>query len=312
MPSPTPLTIAVPASMSNLGPGFDTAGLALQLVNRFHLTPAHTTTITRHSGTCVDFPEALDTNDNLISKGMQAVWQATNTVPVTFHCQVEAHIPLARGLGSSSTAIIAGLLAANHWAGSPLSTQQLVQLATKLEGHPDNAAPALLGGIVWCDTTNDDQVTATPLPWPTDWALIAVIPNEPLTTEKARNALPKEFPIATSIHTLRKAGQWVHAIHTNDADLFKQSLNDTLHQPYRGPLIALYNPVMAWANQQIGVIGGFISGAGSTLGLVCHKAQQQQVISDAKQWLSTTHPNHSAKIIPVSINNTGATITPLR
>lgn len=281
-------TITVPATMANLGPGFDCLGLAVaELANTFVFSSSQTYGLTRHPDNAVDWPNWWTLEKSLIHQGVKAVYDAAHQAMPIYMVAMAAQVPLSRGLGSSSTAIVAGCLAANQFLGNPYTLHDLLAMATRLEGHPDNVAPALLGGVQ-LSALEGGQVDAYSLPWPNDWALIAVIPPYPLPTAKARQAMPNRYPLTAAVSNIASMGQWVHACHTGDADLLHQALaGDCLHQPYRGPLVPLYQPLMAWAAQHKadGVIGGYISGAGSTLGLVVEESARVRCLDTLNDWL---------------------------
>lgn len=310
------LTITVPATMANLGPGFDCLGLAVkELSNTFVFSTSSAYQLIKHTDNKEDWPDSPPNQwrleDSLLHTAVKAVYDAAQKPLPIYNVSMAAYVPLARGLGSSSTAIIAGCLAANTWLGKPFSPNQLLAIATKLEGHPDNVAPALLGGVQLCQTHTADKVEAYSLPWPTEWSLIAVVPPQPLTTAQARQAMPKHYSLAECVTSIAGMGVWVQALATKNATAFAKALGcDTLHHPYRGPLIPLYQPLMSWADtmQPHGVIGGFISGAGSTLGLVVNASQSHQLVTQLTQWLSDTG-YEGIRCIPLTVSKTGGQVT---
>lgn len=315
--TPTPITVSVPATMANLGPGFDSFGLALSLVNRFHVTPAASPSVSLHSATCVAFPELPSGGDSLMHRAMAAVFSHAGLTIIDSHIAIEAHVPVERGLGSSSTAIVAGLLAANAWLNDPLPACTLLQLAHQLEGHPDNVAPALQGGVQLCHVDENTQhVTAHALPWPDHWQWVVVVPKTPLATHAARQAMPESYPLATVVSALQHSALWVQAVHTQNPKTMAAALFDSVHHPYRGPLIPLYGALMAWCKQNAPtIIGGCISGAGSTLGVLVNTqhATTASIAKQLKTWLAehSLAPNGDgiAHVWPVSISATGGHVT---
>lgn len=263
----SPITVQVPATSANLGPGFDSLGLALNLYNSFTFSVSEENHFEVSEDSTVEtpgLPKQLE--HSLIYQGLRAVYGACNTPLPKFHVSLTANVPVERGLGSSSTAIVAGLVAANHLLGNPLAPKALLQLAAISEGHADNVSPALLGGCQLCDgDPNNEYVQSYPLPWPKDWHIIAVIPNTPLNTEKARSTLPESIPTADAAFTARKMGLWLHALHTADARAFKSALVDKLHQPYRAPLIDDFEAVEQFCYGHPDAMGCVISGSGSTM-----------------------------------------------
>lgn len=261
------VTVQVPATSANLGPGFDTLGIALGLYNRFTFTIAETNQFSVSDSSTVStkgLPQKLE--HSLIYQGIRSVYGACNQTLPNLHVTLEAHVPLERGLGSSSTAIVAGLVAANHMLKNPLTSKALLQLAAITEGHPDNVAPALLGGAQLCDgDPNQEYVHSYPLPWPETWQVVVVIPPTTLNTETARDAMPETVSMTDAAFNAQKSALWVHALHTQDARAFKAALADKLHQPYRGPLIEDYDAVEQFCYGHPDAMGCVISGSGSTM-----------------------------------------------
>ncbi len=267
-----PLQISVPATMANLGPGFDTFGLAVGLYNRFTFRPGGEDALSVSSASTVETaPLDVPPGQSILFSAMAAFSRETGLALPPLAIEIEAHIPVARGLGSSSTAIVAALLAANRFAGEPLSRQQLLDLAIGLEGHPDNVAPAMLGGVIMYDTR------PYALPWPEAWKIAVAIPPYPVLTEEARKALPKKYPLADGIFNLRKASLLTYALLKGDPAAFCESLDDRLHQPYRAALIPDYPAVRALC-LDAGAFGTIVSGSGSTIGIYYPQAVEDSLL----------------------------------
>jgi homoserine kinase len=315
----TPFKVSVPATTANLGPGFDSFGMALHLLNRFHIKPpeqgqAESHTISIHPANCVDVSGvSLHPAENLFFHSMQTVFQQAQKDIPAIHIQIEAHIPLARGLGSSSSVIVGGVLAANellkqvhHHPG--LSSQQMVQVAHEIEGHPDNVAPALLGGTILCDEDDQNQVTTVRLPWPEDWAVCVVVPSYPLLTEKARAVLPKQVSMGDAIANLRKSALLTAALYEANCEWFSKGLEDRLHQPYRSALIPEFE-VLKPLVQQTGGFGTVISGAGPTIAMFYPKLIEIQLLDTLKTAKANTKSDW--RILTLKPHLTPAEITPL-
>ncbi len=278
------IIVQTPATTANLGPGFDSFGMALTLYNYFSFQRAERDTLTIHPQSTVSTEGLLDVSaealkNNLVFKALDAFYAHRQQERPCLHVEIEAHIPLARGLGSSSTAIAAGLFAGNQILSrergeSPLSLQDLLPLGNALEGHPDNMAPALLGGALLCD-----GVQVYPLPWPKPWKILLAIPPDPLLTETARQAMPAHYPLEDAIFNLRKASLLTYSLLKEDTAGFRLALDDRLHHPYRGPLIPEFLPLKALAHQA-GALGTVISGAGSTLAIF-YEASQEDALKTA-------------------------------
>lgn len=249
------LTISVPATSANLGPGFDSIGLALDMqLTLTVLGPSDQWQVDHPYGAGVPSDAR-----NLIIK--TALGLVPNLTPQ--HVQVTSEIPLARGLGSSSTAIVAGLVLANELSGAPFTKQELLQKATALEGHPDNVAPAILGGLVVA-TYADKKVRAVSLPTPT-WAASVYVPNEELLTSASRQALPKQLAYGDAIAASSIANALVAALAMKDWILAQKLLEqDRFHEQYRSHLVPALEIVRQTAHD-LGLVGTYLSGAGPTI-----------------------------------------------
>jgi homoserine kinase len=253
--------ISVPATSANLGPGFDCLGIALDLRHRVTFT-AHNEPGFRITAEGEDAHLIPRNEDNLVYLAMRLVFQRVGGEPAGLHIHQANEIPIASGLGSSSTAILAGLNGANELAGSPLTDEEVLQMATDLEGHPDNVAPATYGGLVLGVQTPEgllvEQIPVFPM------KAVVVLPDFELFTEVARSVLPTQVSMATAIHNCSRVGLLVRALETADYDLLSIAMQDRLHQPYRIPII----PGMAEAMQaacDAGAAGVALSGAGPSL-----------------------------------------------
>lgn len=250
--------VRVPASTANLGPGFDVlaASLALHLelevseAEEFSIDPGAEGVPADRSNLCVRAFEALHPADG-----------------VSF--RVRSEIPLARGLGSSAAAIVAGLFAADHLFELGLSREELYAHAARLEGHPDNVAAAVFGGFVACPTAEDGELPApVRLEPPSGVEGILVIPGEEVSTEAARKALPDAVSLEDAVANVAAASQLVLGIERSDLGLIRRGLADRLHQPHRGPLYPRSLELVAQA-AELGAIGATISGAGPTVLVWC-------------------------------------------
>jgi homoserine kinase len=259
-------TVRVPATIANLGPGFDSFGMAVSLYNRFSFqlaerdaliistdSSADTTALSQESS-----QQAAGTG--LLFRAMDQLYAKAGQPRPFFQVTVQVDIPVARGLGSSSTAIVAGLVAANRFLNEPFEPLTLLEVAVAMEGHPDNVAPALLGGVVLYDTRPYF------LPWPIEWRVMTVSPSYPVMTEEARRILPQSVSLEDSIFNLRKASTFTYALLREDPDALRASLHDCLHQPYRRKLIPEYDAIEQLVMAD-GAFGMIISGSGSTMAI---------------------------------------------
>ncbi len=252
----------VPGSTSNLGPGFDALGMALTIYN--HLT-VRTTSGTgiriAVQGMGADLLPGDETN--LFFQAAAATAERAGKALPGLEVEMVNHIPLARGLGSSSTAIVAGITAANLLLGEPFSESERLDLATELEGHPDNVSACLLGGLTISSISNGQVACIRALPPPHLRAVVAV-PHFELKTEAAREALPEQVSHREAVFNLSHACLVTAALLCGDLQALKIGMHDRLHQPYRSPLIPGFDRVLE-AAAGAGALGACLSGAGPTL-----------------------------------------------
>ena len=250
--------VRVPASSANLGPGFDVLAAALAL--HLELEVTETGEFAVHAG---DAPVPLD-RANLCVRAFEALHPADG---LTF--SISSEIPLARGLGSSAAAIVAGLMAADHLFELGLGRDELYARAVELEGHPDNVAAALYGGFVACARSEDGSMPAPArLEPPEGVEGILVVPAEEVPTAQARAALPAEVPFGAAVENVAAATQLALGIERSDLALIRRGLADRLHQPFREPLYPRSMELVAEA-PALGALGATISGAGPTVLVWC-------------------------------------------
>ncbi len=296
MPVISTITVTVPATTANLGPGFDCIGAALSLYNSFQfsrLAPSATEKL-KITVTGAEAAKVNTDESNLAYVAFVTLYDRLNQSPPPVAIHIDMQVPLARGLGSSATAIVGGLVGANELAGAPLSQVEVMQLAIELEGHPDNVVPALLGGCrlaasntplpthggghapSTAPTENQDFVGVVPpclpslswqicdIPWHPDIVPVVAIPDFELSTAEARQVLPSDYSRADAIFNAAHLGLLVRALATGDRDWLRCALQDKIHQPYRRSLILGYEAVQQ-AALNAGACGMVISGAGPTL-----------------------------------------------
>jgi homoserine kinase len=246
--------VRVPASSANLGPGYDTMAAALSMfleleveeAGRFSLDPGG-----------LEVPTG---RDNLIVRAFDSLRSADG---IAFRLRNDG-IPLARGLGSSAAAIVAGLFAADHMFELGLSRQELLVRATELEGHPDNVAAAIHGGFVVCGRDETGVPTAARFDPPGGLEGIVVVPPEEVSTERAREALPAEVPLADAVANIASASRLVLGLQRADLDLVASGLVDRIHQQRRRDLYPRSMDLVDSA-RELGALGATISGAGPTV-----------------------------------------------
>ncbi len=264
-------TIRIPATSANLGSGFDTLGLALALYNRVVVTsdepPAANGHGPRPQPRITITGEGADVlprdATNLVYRTVLRYFDIIGRRPPPFSLATHNRIPLTGGLGSSSAALVGGLLAGNFLAGGLLSRDEILRIAFDEEGHPDNVAPALLGGLVLC-VADDRRLTSIALPVPFDLRAVLFIPNFAMPTEEARRLLPSHVPYRDAVFNVGRAAMLIAAFQTGRLELLKIATEDRLHQPYRRDMFPAMPRLLA-AAMQAGALGAFLSGAGSAL-----------------------------------------------
>lgn len=281
------IRISVPATSANIGAGFDTLGIALALPAFFNVEPADTTSI---SGCPVEF----QTEDNLFLRSMRKANEILGYKNRPIRLHIESAIPVARGLGSSAALTVGGVLAAMRRGGAgtsePLSADEkalALRIATLIEGHPDNAAPALMGGFcasmihAGADSAMPDVVPAVHVgasPVAESWTFHALIPPFELSTALARAALPASVSLHDAVFNISHAVMTALAFARGDASLLAGSVQDLLHQPYRKSLIPGYDAAMD-ACRQGGADAVWLSGAGPTIMAVAADQEQSGKLS---------------------------------
>lgn len=275
----TSITVSVPATSANLGPGYDCLGVALDLRNhvRFSRQGAIITvapgatpdtsiqTTVRLEG--IDCEKLPSDESNLIVSSAEVLFRQTGRWPEGMTVELTSAIPVGSGLGSSSSAIVAGLFGANALIGAGLDDSALLEIAVSLEGHPDNVAPAILGGLVLGIMSPDGEGGVTlltrRLPVPSLEAVV-VLPTFELPTSEARAILPNEISRADAIHNASRLGLLLLALTRPELDLLPEAMDDRLHQPYRLPLIPGAEAALR-AAYDAGAAGVALSGAGPSL-----------------------------------------------
>ncbi len=263
------VNVTVPATTANLGPGFDCIGAALTLYNKFKFTRQSQAGFAI-AVTGAEAKRVKTDESNLLYQAFVKFYQHIGQTPPPVQIEIQLGVPLARGLGSSATAIVGGLVGANQLAGSPLSQAEVMELAIAMEGHPDNVVPALLGGCRLAATVETQQV-ASPhsweicdVPWHQDIVPVVAIPDFELSTAQARRVLPTQVSRADAIFNTAHLGLLLRGLETGREDWIRAELQDRLHQPYRQALIQGYEAVRA-AAMATDALGMVISGAGPTL-----------------------------------------------
>ena len=283
-------TIRVPASCGNVGPGFDVLGLALDLWNTatFNLEGERWEIVVRGEGA-----GRLPTDaSNLVLRAARRVWEALGEpVPAGLHVRCENGIPLQSGLGSSGAAALLGVLGGNAVLGNPLSRAEVFRLAAEVEGHPDNVAPSLYGGLT-ASVAVEGGWHVHPLPVAEAWQgrrwIAVVVPDVALSTAASRAVLPEAVPLADAVFNIGQSVLVTEAFRRGDAGLLALAFQDRLHQPYRLPLIPGAEAALA-AALQAGAVAAGLSGAGP--GLIAFAPQEDDATPIAEAMVAAFQQN---------------------
>ncbi|HVA25812.1 MAG TPA: homoserine kinase [Chloroflexota bacterium] len=259
---PLAATVQVPATSANLGPGFDCLGLALNLYLRVSCQTGGDGLRIHASD-----PEIATDAGNLVFRAIEAAFEAAGQPVPALELDIDNGIPLSRGLGSSSAAIIGGVALANALLGEPFDRDRLLEIALPLEGHPDNIAPALFGGLA-VSSVDGDRVLAVPVRLRRPPRIVLFIPDFKMSTAEARRVLPDSVPRADAIFNTGRSSLLVAALAAGDFSVLRWAMDDRLHQPYRGAIFPAL-PKLIEAALEAGAAGCAMSGAGSTVIAFC-------------------------------------------
>jgi len=254
--------VVVPGSTSNLGPGFDCLGLALRIPMTVTAERIPSGFSIRRLGEGSDL--AIDPNRDTVLGAFRHLFRLAHRPVPTVLLTIRSAIPVARGLGSSAAAIVAGLTLANHWMGGRFDREAIFREATRLEGHPDNVAPAIFGGLTLSLPLTDGTMEALALPVPRGLSIMLAVPSIRVSTEKARALLPASIPLADAARNTARAMALEHVLLTRRFELLAEALRDVYHVPYRARLIPGYEEVVE-AGRRAGAYGVTISGSGPTV-----------------------------------------------
>jgi homoserine kinase len=253
------IEIKIPATSANMGPGFDCLGIALNLYNHFYIEE----TDGALEIDCGD--EAFNNSDNLIYTSMEYTYEKLNLgkLPRGLRIKCTASIPVSRGLGSSAACILGGVIGASELAGGVLSKDEILNIATEIEGHPDNLAPALFGGMI-VSIMDNDRVYYERINIPQGVKFCVMIPDFKLSTKEARAVLPSSINFKDSVFNVGRVALMLAALTNGNWDLLRVACEDKLHQPYRGRLIKGYDEIISQVKNQ-DYMAVFISGAGPSI-----------------------------------------------
>ncbi len=275
------ITIRVPASTANLGSGFDVLGLALGLYNTIEMETTSRGVEVTVEGEGAERLQG-EGKRSLVVRAAEAAFAHLGVTPPGLKVHLRNEIPLKRGLGSSGTACLGGIIGAAELTGRPLSPQEILKLALPLEGHPDNITPSLVGGLT-ASCLSGGEVRYVRIPLPEAIRVVAVIPERQLSTAEARRALPRQVPFADAVHNVSRVALLVGAMVAGDLSLLDEATRDRLHQPYRAKLLPGMEEVLEVARRG-GALAAFLSGAGSTVVALVNQGAETVGAEMAEAW----------------------------
>ncbi len=301
------ISVKVPATTANIGPGFDCMGMALPIYNTITIEE----TVLPGTGIEINAINNDSTADNLmfehipmdetsiIYKAVELLYNSIGQTPSELKITVQSQIPIARGLGSSASVIVGGLLAANELLGHPADEVALLSIATEVEGHPDNVTPAIVGGLCITSQEDDGTILYRKLNWPEEWNITVCIPDYELSTDISRSVLPKEVPMGDAVFNAKRLAMFVEAVNTKDAELMKIALQDKLHQPYRMKLVPGLDKIIENLKHEENVLGCVLSGAGPAILVISQKNDLDRIKSIVKETWEDMNVKVNIMTLPV-------------
>lgn len=285
--------IQIPATSANMGPGFDSIGLAVQLYNHIWVEE-------QESGLTIEVKrkqeiEIPTDETNLIYQTMQFFYEKKGLKMPGVHLIQEDEIPMVRGLGSSAACIVGGLLAANELAGRPCDREELAQMAASLEGHPDNSNPALFGGMV-VGAQTEEKMGYVRLELPEDLIFAVMVPDFPVSTSASRSVLPESYTRKDVVFNASRAALLVASVMTGKYENFDMAMQDRIHQPYRAKLIDGMEDIFEHA-KAFGAVATYLSGAGSTLMAMVTRDKAEGFQKEMSAYLGTLPHNWELQLL---------------
>ena len=304
------VSVKVPATTANIGPGFDCMGMALPIYNTITIEE----TVLPGTGIEINVLATEDSVDDfsiehipmdensIIYKAVELLYNSIGQTPSELKINIHSEIPIARGLGSSASVIVGGLLAANELLGRPADEAALLSIATEVEGHPDNVTPAIVGGLCLTSSEEDGSIVYRKIEWPEEWNLTVCIPEYELATDISRSVLPKEVPMEDAVFNAKRLGMFIEAVHTKDAKLMKLALKDKLHQPYRMKLVPGLEKIIENLKHEENVLGCVLSGAGPSILIISEKNNLDRIKSIVRDTWSELNVKAEIRTLPVERN----------
>ena len=309
------VSVKVPATTANLGPGFDCFGMALTLYNKVTLEEL----FYPDKGLEINIIPGEQDNEtslltiptdktNIVYKAVELLYNYVGQTPPDLRINIQTDIPIAKGLGSSASVIVGGILAANKLLGNPADEAALLSIANELEGHPDNTTPAIVGGFCLSSVEEDGSIIYKKIDWPEEWKIVVCMPDYELATQISRSVLPEKVTMGEAVFNLKRSAMFVDAMHTKDSQLMRYALRDKLHHPYRSRLIPGFEEIRDDLAEIPNVIGTVISGAGPSI-IVIH---ENNSFDEIHKRINTVWEDLGVKVTvkKLNIDTQGAVILP--
>lgn len=292
------IKVRVPATSANMGPGFDSLGIGLTLYNEFEFRELDEGL--RFKGINQEFCN----EENIIYKAMKLCFdKAGYKIKGLEISEVKQDVPISRGLGSSSTCIVGGLMGANEILGGRFSKDELLDMAVEIEGHPDNVAPAILGGMIVA-VMEDKKTYYDKINVSKGLKFVSIVPDFRLSTEKARSVVPKAISMKDGVYNVSRAALMVASFVSGKHELVKYACKDAFHQNYRSKLIPGFEKVYN-KSYELGAYGCYISGAGPTIMAIIDE-NDMRFSNKLKEFLNLE--NLKWDVLELSLDSEGATI----
>lgn len=295
------IRVRVPATSANMGPGFDCLGVAVKLYNEIEIEETD-------SGIeiiqCGAYTKNIPIQDNLVYKAMRKVFDLTGMEPKGLKIKINTSIPATRGLGSSAACIIGGLVGANAVYGK-LGPRDILKIASKMEGHPDNVVPCLTGGMATA-YFDGENVYYSRLSMPEDLSFLVLYPSRPLETKKSRRVIPDNVSHKDAAFNAAHTALLVSAIAKKDYSLLSEAMEDRLHQPYREKIVDGMTDIFKLYDE-IGVYGRYLSGSGPSVAAMIPAAKEKKIKEKAEIWAR----EHGFNMELMKFENSGTFVTKL-
>ena len=306
------VSVKVPATSANLGPGFDCLGLALPIYNTITIEEKvlpgsgnEINVIVNNKNIDEASLNQIPVDENSIAyKSVEMLYSLTGQEPTDLKITIDTNIPIARGLGSSASVIVGSLMAANALLSNPADESAILSIATEVEKHPDNIVPAVVGGLVASSIEDDGSVFYHRLEWPEDWHITLCIPDFELQTEIARSVLPKEVPMQDATFNSMRLAMFMEAVRNEDTELMKYALHDRIHQPYRMKLLPAFEEIQQSMKELDNVMGCVLSGAGPTILIISHGNNIDEIKQRVRDCWNAVNIN--GEIVTTRVEHEGA------